>query len=85
MKKSKKIICVAVLGCLAIGAGALCGCNTKLGDHLDTYFSGINKVFEDSAEYKKVLNEVANGTKNENALDKPANFTVAATANGTSV
>lgn len=72
MKKSKKIIALAIAGCLCLPMFA--GCGSRLAEQSKIYFNSIQTVIDNQKKYNEAINGGAN--KRENALDTPANFSV---------
>lgn len=68
MKRSKKIIALAIAGCLCVPM--LSGCSSRLGEQSKIYFDSIKTVIENFKNYNDAING-GTTTKRENALDTP--------------
>ncbi len=68
MKKSKKIIALAIVGCLCVPM--LAGCSSRLGEQSKIYFDSIKTVIDNYIKYNDAI-KGGTTTKRENALDTP--------------
>lgn len=75
MKQNKKTLAVTLTA--ALGLSLLAGCGTNVGEHSSTYFTQIKNVMDTAAAYAKVDKTGGSSEEvDENALAKPANFTI---------
>lgn len=71
MKKIKKVIAFAVVGCALVCS--FTGC-TRLGEQSKIYFDSLHTVLENKNKYDEAMS--GSGNKRENALETPANFAI---------
>lgn len=67
MKKSKKVIALAIAGCLCLPL--LAGCSSRLGEQSKIYFDSLQTVIGNYKKYNEAMS--GTGSKRENALDTP--------------
>lgn len=74
MKNSKKILVLAIVGCLCLLT--LSSCNSRLEEQAGIYISSIQNVINNYIEYNEIMNGDHSAPTRENALATPANFTI---------